>query len=214
MHASASDELAVYAIELFLRVECHKRSLLARPRPADAAAAGRCCCLGGNEKWRARFRTLRSCSMARTKQTARKSTDTQPRPKVTKPKSPAKPILLKPEHGTCLLCEAPGVVFDDLAGGVLCAVHEQERRDTSPEDSAEALAARRKADAARAKALAAAVEAERQAAKRAAHEALLARAAAESSESEGASQPRDDVLLLPARRCACSTRCPRRRPSA
>jgi hypothetical protein len=134
--------------------------------------------------------------MARTKQDARKSTGAGPLRKVNKPARPAKPILLKPQDGTCLLCEAPGVVFDDLAGGVLCTVHEQERRDTSPEDSAEAIAARRKADAARAKALAAAVEAERLAAKRAAHEALLARAAAESSESEDASQPRDDVHAL------------------
>jgi hypothetical protein len=151
--------------------------------------------LGGNEKWRA-LSLPRSCSMARTKQDARKSTGAGLLRKVNKPARPAKPMLLKPQDGTCLLCEAPGVVFDDLAGGVLCAVHEQERRDTSPEDSAEAIAARRKADAARAKALAAAVEAERLAAKRAAHEALLARAAAESSESEDASQPRDDVHAL------------------
>ena len=153
--------------------------------------------------WRSRIPcSLPSAGMARTKQTARKSTGGKAPRKQLATKAARKsgtPFLRTlpgtPAEGTCDSCGQPGFAFSDY--GVLCEEHDKERRAEEEEEEEvrreEAEAARveaeREAKRARAAAEAAQREAARVTAVRQAHEALLRSAAAESSESEGAALP-------------------------
>ena len=135
--------------------------------------------------------------MARTKQTARKSTGG---------KAPLKALITKaerksaPAYNGCLLgekcqiCGAPAVA--DYGREKLCTLHlnAKVRKEREAAEAAEAAKRRRiakeKRAAARKAARKAARAAERAAAEREAHEALLCAAEAGSSESEGVAPPR------------------------
>ena len=127
--------------------------------------------------------------MARTKQTARKSTGGKAPRKQLATKAARKKVAYRtPADGACKTCGKPGVTFFGDRYTVLCAEHEQAARDLSDATwRAKGEAARRAVEQAKA----AAQEAARVAAEMEAHEALTRSAAMESSESEGAAPPAD-----------------------
>jgi hypothetical protein len=138
--------------------------------------------------------------MARTKQTARKSTGGKAPRKQLATKAARKsaaPTPCNPKEDRCRKCGAQGFGFGNIYK-VLCEPHYNEWRKKVKErarerKAAEAAERRREAraehKAARVAARKAARKAAREAAAREAHEALLKQAAAESSESEGGAPP-------------------------